>query len=208
MHIWGQRFLWKLVKFFIERSWPETCPKHLKWCCWRKLRYFKSFRRKKNFFYFLDFLNFFAYFFSEICCEIWRSSFLRFFDLKLVQFFWNGVADFFLIYFELFSNFLKTFDFLIFSEFFDFFWFFFHICSQRFLSIFFNLFEFVWDFLFFFNFFEFFEFFLLILFEFILNLCSRNFLNFFYFHLNFFEFFWISGVRDFCQFFDHLFLFL
>ena len=58
LHIWGQRFLWKLTKLFFERSWPETCLKHLKWCCWRKLRYFKSFRGKKNFFYFHDFLNF------------------------------------------------------------------------------------------------------------------------------------------------------
>ena len=66
----GQRFLWKLTKFFFERSWPETCPKHFKWCCWRKLRYFKLFRGKKNFFDFHDFLNFFAYPGSEIFVKI------------------------------------------------------------------------------------------------------------------------------------------
>ena len=60
-HIWGQRFLWKLTKFFFARSWPETCPKHLKWFCWRKLRYFKLFRGKKNFFYFWWFFEFFLH---------------------------------------------------------------------------------------------------------------------------------------------------
>ena len=70
LHIRGQRFLWKLTKFFFERSWPETCTKHLKWCCWRKLRYFKLFGGKKIFFYFHDFLNFFAYPGSEIFVEI------------------------------------------------------------------------------------------------------------------------------------------
>ena len=93
LHIRGQRFLWKLTKFFFERSWPETCPKHLKWCCWRKLRYFKLFQGKKNFFDFHDFLNFFCI--SEVrdFCENWPSSFLRDLCLKLVQNILNGVAD-------------------------------------------------------------------------------------------------------------------
>ena len=70
LHIRGQRFLWKLTKFFFERSWPETCPKHLKWCCWRKLRYLKVFRAIKNFSIFDDFLNFFVYPGSEIFVKI------------------------------------------------------------------------------------------------------------------------------------------
>ena len=77
LHIWGQRFLWQLTKFFFERSWPETCPKHLKWCCWRKLRHFKLFRGKTNFFYFLDFLNVFAYPGSEILWKLTKLFFER-----------------------------------------------------------------------------------------------------------------------------------
>ena len=79
LHTWGQRFLWKLTKFFFERSWPETCLKHLKWCCWRKLRYFKLFWGKTNFFYFHDFLNFFAYLGSEIFVKIDQVLFFEIF---------------------------------------------------------------------------------------------------------------------------------
>ena len=92
LHIRGQRFLWKLTKFFFERSWPETCTKHLKWCCWRKLRYFKLFRGKKNFFYFHGFLNF-LHIRGQRFLWKWPSSFLRDLDLKLVQNISNGVAD-------------------------------------------------------------------------------------------------------------------
>ena len=70
LHIRGQRFLWKLTKFFFERSWPDTCPKHLKWCCWRKLGYLKLFRAIKNFSIFDYFLNLFAYPGSEIFVKI------------------------------------------------------------------------------------------------------------------------------------------
>ena len=77
LHIGGQRFLWKLTKFFFERPWPETCPKHLKWCCWRKLRYLKVFRAIKIFFDFHDFLNFFAYPGSEIFVKIDQVLFER-----------------------------------------------------------------------------------------------------------------------------------
>ena len=75
LHTRDQRFLWKLTKLFFERSWPETCPKHLKWCCWRKLRYFKMFGEKRFFFYFHDFLNFFAYPGSEIFVKIDQALF-------------------------------------------------------------------------------------------------------------------------------------
>ena len=93
LHIRGQRFLWKLTKFFLERSWPETCPKHLKWCCWRKLRYFKLFRGKNNFFLFSWFFEFFCISGVRDFCENWQSYFLRDLDLKLLYNISNGVAD-------------------------------------------------------------------------------------------------------------------
>ena len=85
LHIRGQRFLWKLTKFFFERPWPETCPKHLKWCWWRKLRYLKVFRAIKNFSIFDDFFNFFSITGVRDFCENWPSSFLRDLGLNLVQ---------------------------------------------------------------------------------------------------------------------------
>ena len=77
LHIRGQRFLWKLTKLFLARSLPETCPKHLKWCCWRNLRYFELFRGKKIFFYFHNFLNFFCIPGVRDFCENWPSYFFE-----------------------------------------------------------------------------------------------------------------------------------
>ena len=93
LHIRGQRFLWKLTKLFFDRFWPETCLKHLKWCCWRKLRYFKLFWGKKIFFLFSWFFEFFCISGVRDFCENWPSSFLRDLDLKLVKNIWNVVAD-------------------------------------------------------------------------------------------------------------------
>ena len=127
LHIRGQRFLWKLTKFFFDRSWPETCPKHLKWCCWRKLRYFKLFPGKNNFFYFLDFLNFFAYpgweiFLWKLTKFFFERSWPETCPKHLKWCCWRKLRHFKL--FQGKNNFLNLYDF----------WIFLHIRGQRFLQ--------------------------------------------------------------------------
>ena len=78
-HIRSQRFLWILTKFFFDFSWPEFFLKHLNWCCWRKLRYFKFFWWILNFFWI--FLNYFEFF-----CISGVRDFCEFFDQVL---FWE-----------------------------------------------------------------------------------------------------------------------
>ena len=74
---------WRALKFFFERSWPETCPKHLKWCCWDKLMNFRLFPAKTIFLFFMIFLFFFAYPGSEIFVKIDKVIFCEIFAWNL-----------------------------------------------------------------------------------------------------------------------------